>query len=161
MSDQRALIVRWFDEVWNQGKRETIDELMPEDCVIHDGDTDATGPAAFKLFFDRLRSAFSDIRVTAHEAISQGDFECLRWSATMRHTGDLLGIGPTDKELHTSGISMARIKGGRFVEAWQNWDMLGLIQQITNAAVHGELYMGQRANVEKPPRGHCRAFLRE
>ncbi len=83
-----------------------------------------------KLFFNRLQSAFSDIRVTTHEAISDGDFVCLRWSATMRHTGDALGMPATHKQLHTSGISIVRVKEGRFAEAWQNWDMLGVTQQI-------------------------------
>ncbi len=95
-----------------------------------------------KLFFNRLQSAFSDIRVTTHEAISDGDFVCLRWSATMRHTGDALGMPATHKQLHTSGISIVRVKEGRFAEAWQNWDMLGVTQQITNTA-QAKLYMGQ------------------
>ena len=146
VSDHKALIIRWFDEVWNQGKRETIDELMPEDCVIHDGDTDTKGPAEFGVFFNRLRSSFSNMHVTPHEAISDGDFVCLRWSATMQHTGDGLGMPASHKQLHTSGISIVRIKEGRFAEAWQNWDMLGLMQQITNAAAPVKLYMGQSTN---------------
>lgn len=146
MSDNKALLIRWFNEVWNQEKRETIDELMSEDCVIHDGDTDTKGPAEFKVFFDRLQSAFSKTHFTTHEAISDGDFVCLRWSVTMQHTGDGLGMPATHKELHTSGISMVRLKEGRFAEAWQNWDMLGLMQQITNTAIQGKLYIGQATN---------------
>jgi steroid delta-isomerase-like uncharacterized protein len=145
LSDHKATITRWFEEVWNQGRRETIDELMPEDCVIHDGDTDTTGPAEFKVFFDRLQAAFSDIHVTAHHAICDGDFACLRWSSTMRHTGDALGMPATNKQLHTSGMSFVRFKDGRFAEAWQNWDMLGLIQQITDTAASAEVYMGKPA----------------
>ena len=146
MSNHKALIIRWFDEVWNQGKRETIDELLSEDCVIHDGDTVTKGPEEFKVFFNRLQSAFSDIHITTHEAISEGDFECLRWSATMHHRGDALGMPATHKQLHTSGISIVRVKEGRFAEAWQNWDMLGLMQQITNTAAPGKFYMGQPTN---------------
>lgn len=145
MSDPKATLIRWFEEVWNQGRRETIDELLPEDCVIHDGDTDTRGPAEFKVFFDRLQAAFSDARITPHEAIADGEFACVRWSATMRHTGDSLGIPATNKQLHTSGISIVRFKDGRFAEAWQNWDMLGLIQQITNAAAPATVYMGEPA----------------
>ena len=49
MSDQKATLIRWFEEVWNQGRRETIDELLPEDCVIHDGNTDTGDPANLKF----------------------------------------------------------------------------------------------------------------
>ena len=63
----------------------------------------------------------------------------------MRHTGDALGMPATNKQLHTSGISIVRFKDGRFAEAWQNWDMLGLIQQITDAAAPAKVYMGEPA----------------
>ena len=143
MSDHKALIIRWFNEVWNQKRLETIDALLDEACVIHDGDTDTKGPAEFKEFFNRLQSAFTEIHIKTHEAISEGEFACLRWSATMRHTGDDLGLPATHKQLHTTGITVVRIKDGRFVEAWQNWDMLGVIQQITNTAAPAKVYMGR------------------
>jgi predicted ester cyclase len=100
---QKDKIIRWFEEVWNQGRRETIDELLPPDCVIHDGVTEAKGPEDFKLFYDRMRRAFSDMHVTPAECLSEGDLVCLRWSVTMRHTGDGLGMPPTGKRLHTTG----------------------------------------------------------
>ncbi len=42
---ERALhsLIRWFEELWNQGRLETIDELMDPDCVIHDGESDIRG----------------------------------------------------------------------------------------------------------------------
>lgn len=41
---------------------------------------------------------------------------------------------PTHKTLKTSGISIARIADGKIVEGWQNWDMLGLMEQIHGSA---------------------------
>src|SRR5229473_7622396 len=131
MSDhQKEMIVRWFEEVWNQGRRQTIDELLPPDCIVHEGEAATRGPDEFKPFFDRMRAAFADIHVTFHEVISEGDIACLRWSATMRHSGNALGMPATGKQLHTTGMSMVRFAKGRFAEAWQNWDMLGLMEQI-------------------------------
>ena len=37
---------------------------------------------------------------------------------------------PTGKTLQTTGITIVRVAGGKLVEGWQNWDMLGLMQQI-------------------------------
>ena len=85
MSDQIAMIVRWFEEVWNNGRREVIDEMFPPEFVMYDGGTESKGPDGFKPFYDRMRASFSDIKVTPHESISDGDLACLRWSATMRH----------------------------------------------------------------------------
>ena len=39
----KALVRRWFEEVWNQGREETIDELFAANGIGYGlGDTDAT-----------------------------------------------------------------------------------------------------------------------
>jgi hypothetical protein len=40
-----------------------------------------------------------------------------------------LGI-PANKSLQTTGITIVRIGNGKFITGWQNWDMLGVMQQI-------------------------------
>ena len=54
-SDNKVLIKRWFEEVWNKGRAEAIEELLAEDAVVH-GLADATGapvrgPAEFKATY--------------------------------------------------------------------------------------------------------------
>jgi steroid delta-isomerase-like uncharacterized protein len=120
----------WFEEVWNKGRREIITELMPPDVVIHDGNDTLRGPAEFEAFFDRLHSAFSEMRVTVHETIAEGDTECYRWTSTMRHTGDGLGFPATGKVCRTTGITIVRFGGDKVAEAWQNWDQAGLMHQL-------------------------------
>ena len=130
MSEARKLVRRWFEEVWNKRRREAIAEMLSADSVIHEGDDSARGPEGFYPFFDRMQAIFSDIRVTIHDDFTDGETVCARWSCTMRHTGSGLGVAPTNKQLHTTGISIVRTANDRFVEGWQNWDMLGLLQQI-------------------------------
>ena len=126
----KELARRWFEEVWNKGRRDAIDEMMPVDCVLHDGNVSITGPDGFKPFYDRLQAAFSDHRIEIAMSIAEGDLVCVRWIATMRHTGDDLGVPATDKQVRCTGTSVIRFAGGRMVEAWQNWDEMGLMQQI-------------------------------
>ena len=134
MSDENTrIIVRWFEGVWNQGHREVIDQMLAADCIIHDGATAITGPAEFKRFYDRMRASFSDMRVTPQHGFGADSYACLRWTVQMRHTGDDLGIPATGKVVETTGMSIVRIVDGRLAEAWQNWDMLGMMQQITGA----------------------------
>lgn len=134
MSDENTrLIVRWFEEVWNQGRREVIDELLAADCTIHDGSSAIHGPEEFRVFYDRIRAAFSDIRVTPQHGVSAEGYVCMRWSLKARHTGDDLGLPATSKVVEATGMTIVRIVDGRFAEGWQNWDMLGLMQQITGA----------------------------
>ncbi len=127
---ERGLGKRWFDEVWNQGRREAIGEMFGPGATLHDGDVVTTGPEAFYQFFDRMHSTFSNIRIDVLDTFAEGDRLCSRWSCTSEHTGDGLGVKPTHKRTHVTGISIMRITGNQIVEAWQNWDMLGLLTQI-------------------------------
>lgn len=131
MSEQnKKLVRRWFEEVWNQGRREVIDELMPTECIIYDGSKPVKGPEEFKPFYDRIQSAFSESHMEVMDTIAEGDTVCARWQVTMRHTGDSLGLPATGKQVKISGISVIRFADGRMVEAWQNWDMMGMLEQL-------------------------------
>ena len=41
-----------------------------------------------------------------------------------------MGIAPTGNEVAITGITIHRIEGGKIVEEWENWDALGLMQQV-------------------------------
>jgi predicted ester cyclase len=127
---ERDLGRRWFEEIWNQGRREAIAELLAPDGVIHDGDIDTIGPDGFYPFFERIRGTLSAIQVTVNDTLADGDRICVRWSCTGKHTGEGLGIAPTGVVVHVTGISILRVAGGKLVEGWQNWDMLGMMEQI-------------------------------
>jgi len=125
--------VRWFEEVWNKKRRDAVAEMLAPDAAVHDGGDIVYGPDGFYPFFDRLHAAFSEMQVAVLDTIAQGDMVCVRWSASVRHTGNAMGMEPTGKTLETTGISIIRVVNGKAVEAWQNWDMLGLLQQIQEA----------------------------
>jgi steroid delta-isomerase-like uncharacterized protein len=127
---ERDLGRQWFEQVWNQGRREAIAELLAPDAVIHDGDMDTVGPEGFYPFFDRINGTLSDVHVTVNDTIAGGDKICIRWSCTGKHTGDGLGIPASGTNVHISGISILRVANGKLAEGWQNWDMLGMMQQM-------------------------------
>jgi len=137
----RNLGRRWFEEVWNRGRRAAIAELMSPDCVIHDGDTDSIGPSGFYLLFDRMHGSFSEIHMDVEDTIAEGDRACIRWSFTAKHTGGGLGISPTGKSVHVTGITIIRDAHGKVVEGWQNWDMLGMMEQIQSAGKKAATYI--------------------
>ncbi|MGD9614331.1 MAG: ester cyclase [Alphaproteobacteria bacterium] len=131
--DNAAILRRWFEEVWNQGREETIDELLAPDAVGHDlgGAGQAhIGPAAFKPFWSQLRGAFPDIRFSIEDVVAEGDRVAARWTATMTHRGDGLGIAATHKSLTLTGMIFLRIEGGRIREGWNNWDQLLLTREL-------------------------------
>lgn len=127
------LIRRWFREVWNEGRTQTIYSLMAPDGVgmgeLEDG-TPLRGPAEFAAFAERIRGAFPDINIVVEDAFGAGDMVVARWSGTMTHSGDHLGVPATGKKVRMTGMSMARIKNNQIVEGWDNWDQLGMLKRI-------------------------------
>ena len=133
---------RWFEEVWNRGRREAIGEMIAPTCIIHDGATDSTGPDGFYPFFDRLSATFSEIHVTVEDTITEGNSACIRWSFIGKHTGAALGVPASEKTIHITGISILRVNEGKIVEGWQNWDMLGMMEQIQSRGTSSATYIG-------------------
>jgi predicted ester cyclase len=127
---ERDLGRRWFEQVWNQRRREAIAEMLTPDAVLHESGIDSIGPEGFYPFYDRLRATFPDLHVDVEDTIAEGDKICVRWSCTAKHTGGGLGIAPTGVTIHVTGISILRAAGGKLVEGWQNWDMMGMMEQI-------------------------------
>lgn len=130
--ENSALIRRWFEEVWNQGRAGAIDEMASPDVIGHgqaQHDVDV-GLKQFKSFVLGIRSAFPDLKVTINFVVEQGDTVVARWTATMTHKGDFLGIAPTGKKATITGTTTQKIAGGKIVEGWDNWDQLGLLVQI-------------------------------
>jgi steroid delta-isomerase-like uncharacterized protein len=128
--DERDLGKRWFEEVWNKGRRDAIPEMLARDGVLHESGLDSVGPDGFYPLFDRIQTAMEGIQTTVHETIAEGDRLCVRWSFTAKHSGPGLGIPASGKTVHVTGITIMRIANGKAVEGWQNWDMLGMMQQI-------------------------------
>ena len=141
---ERGLGRRWFEEVWNQQRREAITRMLAPDSVLHDGGIDTVGPDGFHAFFDRLNATLSDLHLNVEDEIAEGDKICVRWSCKAKHTGDGLGFAPTGITIHVTGISILRVAGGKVIEGWQNWDMLGMLEQI-KGTVKSATYIAEPA----------------
>jgi steroid delta-isomerase-like uncharacterized protein len=129
----RSVVQRWFDEVWNQGKEATIDELFAPEGVGHglgEGEVDVHGPADFKSFWRNIRAALPDAQIHVQDIVVEGDRVAARVILQGTHSGDGLGSKATGRPVRIAGIVIVRIVDGWMVEAWNSWDQLGLLQQL-------------------------------
>jgi steroid delta-isomerase-like uncharacterized protein len=127
------LMRRWFQEVWNEGRIETVHELFHTDGVARGqraSEAEIRGPEEFVKFVREIRGAFPDMKVQVDDVFGAGDKVVLRWSGTMTHTGDALGLPPTGRTVRSRGITIARFADGKVVEGWDCWDQLGMLEQI-------------------------------
>src|SRR5581483_9240549 len=82
VSEQNIAVVRrWFEEVWNQGRESSIDELFPADSVAHglgDSEQDVHGPDEFKRFVANIRGALPDTHISVDDILANGDRVAVR-----------------------------------------------------------------------------------
>ena len=132
--ENKALIRRWFDEVWNKGREEAIDEMFADEGVAQgladESGAPLRGPAGFKPFFRRFRGSFPDIEVVVEDTIAEDDKVVARCSVRGRQTGDGLGFSATNQPVEFTGISIVRVHDGKIVEAWNNFDFMRMFQQL-------------------------------
>jgi steroid delta-isomerase-like uncharacterized protein len=132
--ENKALIRRWFEEVWNQGRADTIDELVDDNIVIHGladkDDNVVEGVHAFREFHRQFHGAFPDMAITVEDVIAEGDRVAARCSVRAKHTGETLGIAASNFPVEFDGIAIVKIKDGKFVEAWNNFDFLKMNRQL-------------------------------
>jgi len=136
LEDNVALTRRWFAEVWNQKRSETIRELVSAECVAHgtsETGADFRGPEGWLELHARLVNAFPDMHIEVQEAFGAGDLVAVRWHLTAQHKGDSLGIPASGARIDICGMGIARIVGGKVVETWDMWDRLSMFQQIEAA----------------------------
>jgi steroid delta-isomerase-like uncharacterized protein len=133
-NESRAVMHRWFEEVWNKGREEAIDEMFADEGIAHglvdENGEELRGPTGFKPFFRRFRGAFPNIEVIIEDCICEGDKAAARCRVRAKHTGDALGIAATNNPVEFTGLCIIRVKDGKIVEAWNNFDFASLNQQI-------------------------------
>jgi steroid delta-isomerase-like uncharacterized protein len=132
-AENRRIARQFFDDVFNKGNLETVDQIFASEYVGHSSanlNRPIKGPAGIKRFVAMYRKAFPDIRFTFDDIISRGDKIVVRWTTEGTHRGELFGIAPTGKRMGVTGIGIAQIVGGRIRVSHSQVDMLGLTQQL-------------------------------
>ena len=66
----------------------------------------------------------------SQQGLEEDDLIVTRWVATMTHQGDQLGVPATGRRVTLTGVTIVRLRDGKIVEAWNNYDQLSLLQQI-------------------------------
>ncbi len=128
--ENKTLVRRWFEEVWNKGRVAAIDEMLASHTAIHGLGNDLRGPADFKRFHSAYRNAYPDVAIQIDDLVAEGDTVAVRWSASGTHQGDGLGFPATGRHVRFSGMVFVRIEKGKLVEGWNNFDQLGMLQQL-------------------------------
>ena len=129
--ENKAIFRRYVEEVGNEGNLDLVDEIF-SDYASHqpDGSVLERGPEDVKRFMGEFRSAFPDFHTTIEDQIAEDDKVVTRWTMRGTHEGEFRGIAPTGKQITVTGIGIFRFSDGKVVESWDNFDQLGMMQQL-------------------------------
>jgi steroid delta-isomerase-like uncharacterized protein len=136
----KAIIRRYIDQMWNNGRLDLAEEFFVENVVPH-GVQAVLGLEVLELVKNGIatvRAAFPDLQITLHDLIAEGDLVVNRWSGTATHQEELMGMPGTGKKITMSGIGIHRLVNARIVELWSFTDNLSLMQQLGAIPMVGE-----------------------
>lgn len=130
LEKNKAIVRRYWYELWNEKKGHVIDEIAASDLVLNFPQGQAHQPPTLHKWFETALIAFPDVHFTLHDVIAEGDKVVCRWSYVATNTGEFLGRPATGKQVTDQGIDIFRIQNGKIVEMWVAQDSLGLLQQL-------------------------------
>jgi steroid delta-isomerase-like uncharacterized protein len=129
--ENKAIHRRIWEEIWNQKNLDVADEIYDSSHISNgQGIELPPGPKGLKKLISIYRDAFPDVHFTIEDQIAEGDKVVTRWTSRGTHKGELMGIPATGKQTVSAGITITKFADGKAIESWNNWDRLGLMQQI-------------------------------
>ena len=122
---------RWTEDVYTGKDLTVLDEIL-DPAAIHHGAAfpDVAGAEAIKEALAGTLASFPDINLTVDDTIADGDLVVVRWSGTGTNDGPWLGIEPTGKTAHFTGINVYRFSCGKIIESWSEMDALSVLQVL-------------------------------
>jgi len=127
----KAKARRIWEEIFPSGDIDALAEVLAEDGIDHGARPDEPqGLAGAQQTMLWLRSVFSDQRWEIRQVIGEAQFVVVYCTLHGRHTGDLMGIPPTNREVAQDYVHIVRFRDGKVVEHWGLRDDMGLMQQL-------------------------------
>lgn len=125
MSETNSQLARrWFDDVWNRRREETVRELLHPGIVGQMEGRVVRSPDEFLQARREMLTALPDLRVEVQGVVSEGDEVAVRWAANATGPG-----GPVSFR----GVTWLVFEGGRIVRGWDSWNQALLMQQLAVA----------------------------
>ncbi len=131
MSDLKEKARRIWEEVFPAGDSEALAELLAVDGIDHQarpGESQGLEGAIWTMHW--LRRVFSNQRWEIHQVIGEGDTVVVHATHHARHTGELMGIPATGRDVAYDYVHIVRFQDGKVVEHWGVRDDATLMRQL-------------------------------
>lgn len=160
--ENKAIVRRFFGEVWSEGKMEEVRTLVSNDWLPFDPALDyirpRSGTQGISTFAGVYRSAFPDLKFTVKEIAAEEDIVVTHFEVQGTHSGEEIKVSfqghrnftilPTGRTVKEQGVSINRIKtseksAGLVRQIKSNswyWQEIGLLQALAVAQLRERLH---------------------
>jgi steroid delta-isomerase-like uncharacterized protein len=133
--DNKALLRRAFDEVFNRHNLDGIDQFWAEDYIYHFGrDGQISGRSAARSAVQLYLTAFPDLQIEIESLIAEGDTVVVRYNFQGTHTGPwnspMYPMPPSGRTVRWSGIGIDRIVNGFIAEEREEVGWVPFLRRI-------------------------------
>jgi steroid delta-isomerase-like uncharacterized protein len=129
--NNKAVVLKFLEEVINQNRMDRADELVVEDFVELDPlPGQRQGRDGLKEVLGMMRAAFPDIHWVAEEMVAEGDTVVTRFTWSGTHRGAFLGVPATGKSVSVKGVVIDQLLNGKMSKSRILMDSLGMMQQL-------------------------------
>ena len=131
-TDNKSLVRRLYEEVWNMRNLEVARELIsPSHGVqVMDAANSGIGPEAYARIVTEFVRGFPDLKFTVLDIIAENDKVVALWNISGTHQGEFRGIAATGKKMSVDGITISQLANGKIMDSYVSWDMWGMILQL-------------------------------
>lgn len=127
----KAKARRTWEEIFPACDVEGLEEVTAADIVAHGGRPgEPPGIEGIKRTMLWLARVFSDQRWEIHQVIGEGDTVAVHCTHHGRHTGELMGIPPTNREVAYDYVHILKFREGKAAEHWSVRDDTTLMRQL-------------------------------
>src|SRR5258707_12058531 len=137
--ENKAIIRRLYEEVWNQRKLGVVDELLSASHALNDPIVSGAqvGPELYKQRVVELTTGFPDLRFTLEDTIAEGEKVVTCWTISGTHQNEYMGIPATGKKISLEGITIHHVKNGKILDWYARWDARVLMRQLGGVSAQG------------------------
>jgi len=121
----KALVRRFFEEVWSRGNLAVVDEILAPEFVdrsLLPGQ--GSSREDYKRSITEFRAAFSFADLIIEHQIAEGDLVVTKFSTRGIHRGEFLGVPPSGEEGIYSTIRIHRVAGGQVTDEWSEGNLV-------------------------------------
>lgn len=137
----KRLVTRVFEEAFNRGHLDIIDQVIAPDGVDHQHPEEPSFAQHLKEVVVAMRTAFPDLHFEITQIIGEGEWVAVHTVMTGTNTGELRrplmlppqaqpSTPPTGRPVRVAHMHMMRFVNGRNTDLLHIMDTLGMVGQL-------------------------------